>query len=79
MVEKELKSGTGVLLRADLTGQSHSTHFGASFLGGGACPVRSALKRTPVQDLFFSVMVYYLMKGQSTSKAFFLETPLPKK
>ena len=48
-MEKELKSCTGVLLRADLTGHGHPTLYGRNWLNW-PCPVRSALKRTPVQD-----------------------------
>ena len=43
-MEKELKSCTGVLLRADLTGYGHLTLFGRKGLNG------HALKRAPVQD-----------------------------
>ena len=33
-MEKELKSCMGVLLRADLTGHGHPTHFGRKGLDG---------------------------------------------
>ena len=46
-MEKELKSSTGVLLRADLTGHGHPTHFGRKGLDGRAL-LGLALKRTPV-------------------------------
>ena len=60
-MEKELKSCTSVLLRADLTGHSHPTLFGRNWLNW-PCPVRSALKRTPVQDFnSFSIMFYYII------------------
>ena len=60
-MEKELKSCTGVLLRADLTG--HPTCFGRKGLDGRALlGHRSALKRTPVQDInCFSIMFYYII------------------
>ena len=59
-MEKELKSCTGVLLRADLTGHSQSDKFLPKRVEW-PCPVRSALKRTPVQDFnSFSIMFYYI-------------------
>ena len=42
-----MKSCTGVLLRADLTGQGHPTLFGRNWLIGW---IGYTLKRTPVQD-----------------------------
>ena len=60
MVEKELKSGTGVLLRADLTGHGHPT--GRKGLDGHTLLARSALKRTPLQDFYYlSKMFYYII------------------
>ena len=67
-MEKELKSSTGVLLRADLAGHGQAKPFLAMakpFLPkwvGWLCPVRSALKRTPVQDFnSFSIMFYNII------------------
>ena len=58
-MEKELKSCTGVLLTADLTGHGHSSHSAKKARVGWLCPVRSALKGTPVEDLnSFSIMFY---------------------
>ena len=68
-MEKELKSCKGVLLRADLTGGSANRAWPshpfwqklADWLNW-PCPVRSALKRTPVQDFdSFSIMFYYII------------------
>ena len=57
-MEKELKSCTGVLLGADLTGHSHSTLFGR----WAWMAVRSALKRTPVQDFnSISIKFYHII------------------
>ena len=59
-MEKELKSYMGVLSRVDLTGHGHPTLFGRNWLNW-LCPVKSALKRTPVQDFnSFSIMFYYI-------------------
>ena len=62
-MEKELKSCTGVLLKADLTGSgqfSQSANFCKKRVGW-LCPIRSDLKRTPVQDFkSFSIMFYYI-------------------
>ena len=56
-----MKSWTGRLLRADLTGQGHHTLFGIYWLNW-PCPVRSFLKRTPMQDFnSFSLMFYYII------------------
>ena len=60
-MEKQLKSYTGVLLRANLTGHGHPTYFGRHLLINywlkWPCPVKSALKRTPVQDFkSYSIM-----------------------
>ena len=58
-MEKESKSCTGVLLRADLTDHGHLTLFGRS---KPICPVRSALIRKHVEDFdSFSIMFYYLI------------------
>ena len=52
---KKLKSCTGVLLRADLIAHQPKRV-------GWPCPVRSALKRTPVQDFnFFSIIFYCII------------------
>ena len=52
IMEKELKSCVGVLLRDDLTWHSHPSPFSQN-----GCPVKSALKKTPVQDFnYFSLM-----------------------
>ena len=60
-MEKELESCRGFLLRADLTGHGHPSCFGQRGLGW-PCPVRAALKRTPVQDInSFSIMFYYII------------------
>ena len=61
-MEKELKSCTGVLLRADLIGHSgQPSHPFWQKVLGLPCPVRSALKRTPVQDFsYFSIMYKYI-------------------
>ena len=59
---RELKSCTGVLLRADLTGHSHPTLFGRNWpIGGiGHALLGQPSKRTPVQDFnSFSIMFYY--------------------
>ena len=51
----------GVLLRADLTGHGHPSCFWQKGLGW-PCPVWSALKRMPVQDInSFSIMFYYII------------------
>ena len=56
-MEKEIKSHTCVLLRADLKGHGQSANFWMGWL----CPVGSALKRTPVQDYnSFSIMFYFI-------------------
>ena len=63
-MEKELKSCTGILLRADLTGHSHPSLFWQKWADwlNWPCPVRSALKRTPVQDFSsFPIMFYYII------------------
>ena len=49
-MEKELKSYTGVLLRADLLNRARPFKPFLPKLVGWPCPVRSALKRTPMQD-----------------------------
>ena len=68
-MEKELKSCTGVLLRADQTGPGHPTPFGRKGLDGHALlavlaqPSKgSTVKRTPVLDFnSFSIMFYYII------------------
>ena len=64
ILEKELKSGTGGLLRADLTGHGHFTLFGrwAWMAVPRPCPV-SHQKDTPaLQDFnFFPIMFYYII------------------
>ena len=58
-MEKELKSCTGVLLRADLTGHGQIIRFLPKRVGW-PCPVRSAFKRTPVQDFnSYSILFFY--------------------
>ena len=60
-MEEELKSCTDVPLRADLTGHGHPTLFGRNWMNW-PFPVRSAFKRTPVQDNYkFSIMFYYII------------------
>ena len=60
-MKKELIYCSGVLLRADLTGHGRPTLFGRNLLYW-PCLLRSALKRTPVQDFnFFSVVFYYIV------------------
>ena len=57
-MEKELKSCTGILLRADLKGQKLADWL------NWPCPVESTLKRTPVQDFdSFSIMFYYIISN----------------
>ena len=46
--KKGFKSCMGVLLRADLRRHGHPTLFGSKGLHDHACPVRTALKRTPI-------------------------------
>ena len=58
-MEKELKSCMGVLLRADLTRQKLADWL------NWLCPVRSALKRTPVQDFDSSVLGGLVFQGAS--------------
>ena len=59
-MEKELKSWTGILMGADLTGHPFWQKV-ADWLNW-LFPVRSALKRTPVQDFdFFPLMFYYII------------------
>ena len=63
-MEKELKSCTGVLLRAEITGHGHPTLFWQKLADWlkWPCPVKSALKKTPVQDFnFFSIKFYYII------------------
>ena len=61
-MEKELKSFTGVLLRAVLHNRARPSHLFWQKGLGWPCPVRSALKRTPVQDInSFSIMFYYII------------------
>ena len=67
-MEKELKPCKGDLLSADLTGLKRV---------GWPCPVRSAFKRTPVQDLnYFSIMLYYIISTnyQKIGDLFYLVT-----
>ena len=55
-MKKELKSCTGVLLRA------RPSYPFWQLLVRWLCPVRSALKRTPVQDFnYFSMIFYYII------------------
>ena len=57
-MKKELKSCKGVLLRADLTGNGHSTKSCQNGWDG------RALKRTPMQDFnSFSIMFYYIISN----------------
>ena len=50
-----------IILRTDQTGHGHPTLFDRNWLHW-PCPVRSALKRTPVQDFdSFSIMIYYII------------------
>ena len=57
---KELKSCTGVLLRADLTGHDHPTHFGRNSLDVHA--LLGQPSKTPVQDFdSFCIMLYYIV------------------
>ena len=62
IMKKELKSCTGVLLIADLTGHGHPTCF------GWPCPVRPALKRTPVQDFNSSTVMFYYFLSTTFQK-----------
>ena len=57
-MEKELKSCTGVLLRANLTGHGYPTCFGRKGLD-----VKSALKRTPMQGFnSLYIMLDYIIR-----------------
>ena len=59
IMEKELTSCMGVLLRADLT---HPFWQKSADWLNWLCPVRSALKRTSVQDFnSFSIMFYCII------------------
>ena len=61
-MEKELKSCTGVLLRADLTGHGHLPCFGRRGLNGRALlgqPSKGHLCRILIS---FSIMFYYIKK-----------------
>ena len=49
---------TGVVLRTDLTGHSQLANFCKKRVGW-PCPVRSALKRTPIQDFNSFSMIFY--------------------
>ena len=63
-MEKELKSCIGVLSRADLAGHgqfSQSVDFCQKGWDGYALAIRPALKRMPVQDFnYFLIMLYVL-------------------
>ena len=51
-----------VLLRADLTGPGMAIQAHLPKRVGWPCPVRSALKRTPMQDFdSFPIMFYYII------------------
>ena len=63
-MEKDLKSCTGVLLRSDLIGHSHPTLFLQKLADwlNWPDPVKSAFKRTPVQDFnSFSITFYHII------------------
>ena len=53
-MEKELKSCTGILLRADLTGHGHSTLFGRNWLIGW---IGSALLGQPSKAFFDNTFI----------------------
>ena len=68
-MEKEIKSCMGVLLRADLTKamKSRVNQQIPAKKDGMAVPVRTVLKRTPVQDFnSFFIMFYYIIRFITT-------------
>ena len=71
-MEKELKSCTGVLLRADLTGYGQFSQSADFCKKGGMarrCPVKSALKRMSVKDLnYFSIIMFYYIFSTTYQK-----------
>ena len=59
IMKKELKSCTGVLLKADLTGHGHTTCFGRKGLDGHAL-LGQPSKGYPGR-IFFPIMFYYII------------------
>ena len=66
-MEKELKSYTGVLLRADLTGHGHPPHFGRKGLNGHAL-LGQPSKGHPCRILILFSMIFYCIISTTYQK-----------